>query len=641
MAKKRSEAFFGMHFDFHAGPNQKNIGEFCDYDTIEELITTVKPDYVQCDTKGHAGITSYPTKIGNPAPEMKGDILRMWREVTKKHDVALFAHHSGVWDNRALELHPDWSVVDENGNRDAQHTSCFGPYVDELLIPQLLEMALEYGLDGAWVDGDCWAAQTDYSKWATEKYKSEHYAEPPRSDSPDYYSYMKFCRHGFRDYVNKYVRAIHAAAPDFEITSNWMYSSFMPEPPVVPIDFISGDYNPNNSITAARFEGRVIASQGKCWDLMSWGFSNADGYFCLKEYEQLCQEAAAVIMLGGGFQFYNRQLVGSVEKSAIPMWGELAEFCRQREELCHKAAPVPQVAMILSRKAHYHNINSLYSNGYRYLDEMRNALPAILNAGYSVEVLPTHRALGCDLNAYGCIIVTDLQIIEPDLRSALLDYANHGGNLVITGYNAAQVFLPYLDVDIIGGDENAVPIYLEDSNGVRGPLHTPYRDVTLSKDARPLAYFDFVSDNNQASHIAASTTSYGDGTISGIYYNIGAHNRHHSAAADRTLCDILGKLFTSSVRFDRRENIELAIMRKDGELRVNLLNCNGEHDNASYRSFEHVPSIHNLAVEIDYPESPKSVMLEPEGKALDYEYSDGVIRTIVPEIHIHSVICVK
>lgn len=641
MPKKRSESFFGMHFDFHAGPNQINIGEFCDYDTLEELITAVKPDYVQCDTKGHPGISSYPTKAGNPAPEMKGDILRMWREVTARHDVALYGHHSGVWDNEALKNHPDWAACDANGNPDQHHTSCFGPYVDEQLIPELLEMALEYGLDGAWVDGDCWAAQPDYSKWAAEQYKQRYSAEPPAQDSEDYYQFMKFCRHGFRDYVNKYVRALHNAAPDFQITSNWMYSSFMPEPSIIPIDFISGDYEPNNSLNSARFEGRAIASQGECWDLMAWGFSLANGRSNLKEYEQLCQEAAEVIMLGGGFQFYNPQLVGSVLKRAIPMWADVARFCREREELCHNAEAVPQVGIILSRKANYHDIQCLYTNHGKYTDEVRNTLLAVLDAGYSAEILMTHKALGCDLSKYGCIIVTDISLIEADLRCALLDYANNGGKLIISGYNSAQLFLPYLDVDIIGGNENPTNLYLEDSTGHRGTIYSPYRDIMLTSNARPLAKFSFADNNSDADHIAASVTDYGSGNVCGIYFNIGSYVQKRNASVRRTLRDILGKLFVPSVRVDKHENVEVALMKKDGELRVNLLNLNGDHSNKDCSGFERVPPVYNLKVEIDCAEAPQKLMLQPAGLSLDFEYSDGVVKTTIPELHIHSVICVK
>ncbi len=35
---------------------------------IEDIIDRVRPDYLQIDCKGHPGLSSYPTKVGNRAP---------------------------------------------------------------------------------------------------------------------------------------------------------------------------------------------------------------------------------------------------------------------------------------------------------------------------------------------------------------------------------------------------------------------------------------------------------------------------------------------------------------------------------------------------------------------------------------------
>ena len=222
MAKRREDSFFGMHFDFHAQKNQTGIGSNCAPEVIGKLLDAVKPDYVQCDTKGHAGATSYPTKVGNPAEGMVGDILRMWREETEKRGVGLYAHHSGVWDNLAVEKHPDWAAWDENGNPSDQKISVFGPYCDELLAPQLIEMATEYGLDGAWVDGECWAVMPDYSPWAKAAYAEKYGKEPPKRGEEGYDEFLEFNRQGFRDYVTRYIRAVKAKAPNFQVASNWI-----------------------------------------------------------------------------------------------------------------------------------------------------------------------------------------------------------------------------------------------------------------------------------------------------------------------------------------------------------------------------------------------------------------------------------
>ena len=117
---KRAESFLGIHFDFHAGEDCTSIGKNTTRAMIETIIDQVHPDYLQIDCKGHPGLSSYPTKVGNPAPGFVGDPLRLWREVTAERGVALFMHYSGVWDSEAIRRHPGWGVVNADGSTQRQ-----------------------------------------------------------------------------------------------------------------------------------------------------------------------------------------------------------------------------------------------------------------------------------------------------------------------------------------------------------------------------------------------------------------------------------------------------------------------------------------------------------------------------------------
>jgi hypothetical protein len=139
----RGDAFLGIHFDFHAGEDCDQVGQRTTPGMIERIIDKVQPDYIQIDCKGHPGISSYPTKVGNPAPGFVGDPLRIWRDVTRKRGTSLFMHYSGVWDRKAVADHPDWAAIDGAGKPNTNATSVFGPYADSLMIPQLRELAGE------------------------------------------------------------------------------------------------------------------------------------------------------------------------------------------------------------------------------------------------------------------------------------------------------------------------------------------------------------------------------------------------------------------------------------------------------------------------------------------------------------------
>ena len=79
---KRADSFLGVHFDFHAGPDCTEIGKNTTREMIENIIHLVGPDYLQIGCKGHRGLSSYPTQVGNQAPGFVGDPLRLWRQVT-------------------------------------------------------------------------------------------------------------------------------------------------------------------------------------------------------------------------------------------------------------------------------------------------------------------------------------------------------------------------------------------------------------------------------------------------------------------------------------------------------------------------------------------------------------------------------
>ena len=119
----RKESFFGLHFDFHAGKEDRNIGETLTEAMVDSMLSIVKPDFIQVDSKGHPGITSFPVSVGTPASSFAKDPLRIFRDVTLKHGVALYVHYSGVKDIEAISRHPEWARVNADGSRDPENTS--------------------------------------------------------------------------------------------------------------------------------------------------------------------------------------------------------------------------------------------------------------------------------------------------------------------------------------------------------------------------------------------------------------------------------------------------------------------------------------------------------------------------------------
>jgi hypothetical protein len=640
---KRSESFLGIHFDFHAGEDCREIGKDVTREMVESILDRVKPDYIQVDSKGHRGLSSYPTKAGNPAPGFVRDPLRIWREAAAEKGVALYVHHSGVLDEEAVRLHPGWAVVDSEGKADARTTSVFGPYADSLLIPQVKEMIDWYGIDGIWVDGECWGMKRDYGDRAAEIYfQKTGIRELPRQDAdPHWFEFSEFNRQGFRDYLGRYVQALHRHARDFEVASNWAYSSMMPEPVAVPVDFISGDFSATNSVNSARLEGRCMVHQGKPWDLMAWSFTWTDGLYSTKTIPQLEQEAAVVLALGGGFQaYFPQKRDASVRMWQMDLMEAVAKFCRARQSWCHGAEPVPQVGLVYSGRAFYRKARNLFAGWGGELVPLGGILQCLLESQQSVDIVMEHHLAG-RMQEYPLLVWPEWEWIGPDFRQDLLEYVGNGGNLLVIGPRAAELFRDELGVE--GTGEIREQVNGLEFGGWMAGIRSESRNVSAKPGVRTFGRIFEDNDFSGFPRVAASIADYGKGRIAGVYLNMGERyaNARTTVARD-FLAALAGELFQDPVvRVQGSHDVDVTLTRLEGRLSVNLVNTGGPHANKSVHVFNEVPDTGPLEITVRFPEKPRSVTLQPEGRRLKFDYTEGRVRLRLPGLGIHSVIVVE
>ena len=640
---KRADSFLGIHFDFHAGPDCDRIGARTDRQMIESILDSIKPDYVQIDCKGHPGYSSYPTKVGNPAPGFVGDPLKIWRQVTAEHGVALYMHYSGVIDARAVERHPEWARINEMGEADKRLTSVFGPYVDELLIPQLEELNDVYGVDGVWVDGECWATERDYNDNVIKAFQAQTGVTtiPKKPDDPGWYEFSQFCRQGFRTYLNHYVNALHAHNPNFQIASNWAYSSMMPEAATIPVDFISGDFSAKNSVNSARLEGRSMVYQGKPWDLMAWSFTWTDDHYSSKSVPQLEQEAAVVLSLGGGFQaYFPQKRDGSVRLWQMPVMKETAEFCRARQRFCHKAEPVPQVGLIYSGKAFYRRNRKLFAAWNGELNPLNGILQSLLESQNVVDVVMEHHLTG-RMQDYPLLIYPEWDTIEPNFKEQLIDYVKNGGNLILISPASAKLFEQELGVSLQGeASEQVNGLYY---NGWMSGVKSISQNVALGPDARPFGTI-YHADNtlDGDSQPAASIRRLGKGAIAGAYLELGAVYLQDATSVARDFLNGLVRELVPdpAVTVTGSRYVDVTLNHINGQLAVNLVNTAGPHQDDRVNVFDDIPAIGPLQVSIVYPQQPHHVRLQPGDRGVDYDYQDGIISLSIDRLAIHDIIIV-
>lgn len=642
----RKQAFFGIHFDLHAGERDTTLGADVTEAMIEDLLERVKPDYVQQDCKGHPGYTSYPTKVGWASPGIVKDALAIWRRVTARHGVGLFIHYSGVIDRKAVEEHPAWAARTPEGDPDANGaTSTFGPYVDELLIPQLKEAFATYDLDGAWVDGECWGTVADYSPMALAAWReATGYENAPTSpDDPNWHAWLEFHREHFEAYLTHYLDALHAFKPGVEITSNWMYTGFAPRPVKAPLDFISGDYSAQDSVNTARFEARYIANTGMPWDLMAWGFSwwgdRSTPHRTHKPAIHLQQEASIVLAQGGGFQvYYQPTRAGWFDPYLIDILADVAAFCRARQDVSHKTESVPQVALLLSSVAFYDKTNNVLRAWEGEHHALHGTLHALLESGYSVDVLAEHH-LETTLDHYPVVVLPEVHTLAPAFRDKLIDYVRNGGSLLLVGAESARIFEDVLGVTL-EGDPETRSVYLL-SGDMMGMCEGTWQAIE-PETAEVVGWRFPTWDPRKDGAPAATVTELGAGKIGAIYGPLGTvHLAYHTPQVRTFLASVMRRLFPEPlVEIDGPPCIDLAVRRKDGKLLIHLTNTAGMQVTSAYTIRDFIPSVGPLTLSVHLDAAPTAVHRVPGGE-ITHRWHKGMLTIKLPSLHIHTVITIS
>ena len=636
---RRADCFFGIHFDLHASEDITDAGKTLTTEMVDTFLTKVHPDFIQIDCKGHPGISSYPTKAGYHVKGFEKDPLKLFREVTAKNNVALFMHYSGVWDGKAVKEHPDWAVVKADGAKSTEKTSFFSPYLDQILIPQMKELS-DYGVDGAWIDGDCWAVEPEYGAASLERFTRETGITviPQKFGDENYPKWMEYNRQLFRDRLKKYIDAIHAYNPAFQITSNWSYSSMMPEPVNTSVDYLSGDVTPQNGVYRSAFEARCLAPQGKPWDLMAWGFSwnGARMPLNVKSAVQLEQEATQIMAMGGGVQFYfqqNRDL--SLRPWLATMLSEIASFCRARQQYVHKAKAIPQIALLYPTAYYQKNTRAPFSGNSSMVQGTMNL---VLDGQHPVEILMEHHLHG-RMNQYPLIIIPECNFMEPSFKEELDNYVNEGGKLLIIGNETTKLFDNELSIKSLVKAEDS-QLFIEASNKLGG-IGSSVVSAELLPGAKVISNFYNSSDlSNKGQTISASVNQYGKGSVTGVYFNAGSTYLDFKSHVLRDfISNRIDELFPNPlVQVTGSHLVHVAVNQKNDKMLVSLMNIAGEHTNAKAIGFDEIPPLHNLTVSINTPKKPAKIILQPEGKSLIIDFQNGISKVVVPELAIYSIL---
>ncbi len=655
-----ARAYFGLHYDLHAGAKDTELGAALTPEHLRAELDKIKPDFVQCDCKGHAGYTSWPTEVGTPSPGIVRDALRIHRDVTRAMGIPLVMHYSGVWDNRAIEVHPDWARVGPDGTATGKEgfvtgaTCNLSDYTAELMIPQMLELIDKYDVDGFWVDGENWATKTCYCERCKTEFtrRSGISAVPQAPGEANWTEWANFHREIFAEHVRLYADAIHARKPECAVCSNWMYTVGHPEPIDVPVDYLSGDFSWKWSLPAALLEGRFmdgrrLNSPGITWDLMAWAFTTGEeqmGGWTFKHAPGLCQEAAAVIGLGGSFLMYNNpQRSGHLTGWQQDIMAEVARFAFARRPWCEGTVSVPQAA-VLHNPAHFYDksgevLMAAWSGAQK---PVNGALHALLENHLAVDVLAEDATIA-HLDKYALLVIPEQTLISDALHATITAWVERGGRLLLSGTETVPRFAELAGVAADG--ELREGFF---SIGVDGETTTtkgPWLPLKTA-GAQELHHIFKAPDPhfNEATLLASTLRQVGEGLVVAVPGPLfGYFADTHYPRTRKLVGQLIGALHPEMlVTMEAPARVHLMLRRKGNQLILHLLNTGTGHPLApSAVVVEDVPRVGPVKLFVKLGGAPRSVYLAPAMEGLAWTWDGSGVHIGVESIGIMDSVIVE
>jgi len=667
--KKKKKYYFGLHYDLHAKKDDTELGLHCSPAELVPLFRIMKPDFVQTDCKGHPGYTSWfsKTPTASVSPKLKKDAMKGWRAATKKLGLPLHCHYSGIWDKAAGEKYPEWCVVSADGKPvgrpGGQNTGTLtseimcprGPYLEKLMIPQMLELIDRYDVDGFWIDGDQWAVQPCYCKLCRKAFaqKTGIKNPPTKTDDPRWSVWWNFTRESFEEYVTRYCDAVHQYKKGVLVCSNWLQTFCDPGEPKVPTDWISGDNAHVWGLDGSRCEARFLSTREKTWDIMLWGFYrsgvtvDAASPYVAKPEQMLMQEAAVLQCFGGGVQLYEHPPVlrdGSLVPWRQKRMGNVGRFVKKRRALCQDTKTIPQVVVLHSE---HHMRTVIDGKTLRYnldIEPVRGAAYSLLENHFGVDIMDEWALLKC-IDKFPVVVVPERYAISDEMLEALKKYVTLGGKLLVTGPKSLDrfggKFLGVTKGKLTGEGSYFVPV----ADGAARIYSDAWRLVKATT-ATVLCTLDKTPhlDKHLTNFPGATINKVGKGAVAYIGANVFRDFEKNRYPMTRVFIGkVIRKLVGSlDIKVKAPLCVDVALRKKKKRRIIHMVNrSSGIPNQPNNGAIDEIPAVGPVTITIKMKKKPRKVSLAFEKGSLSSKFAKGKLTVKVPLVHIHSAVVIE
>jgi len=520
-----------LHPDFHVPGEITDIGQGFDGMTYAKTLKKHVVDTIVVFAKCHYGFSYYPTSIGTVHPGLAKDLVHEIAEGAKAQDLECVCYYSVFLDTAAIVKNPSWRLQPKRGHVMTPGGEKYEPvcvnsaYLEELLLPQTLEVLEKYPIHQMFFD-----TMTGFVPCYCPACVSKYGKEIPDAECIAWLDYVNWYHQCYRDFYTQIAKVVHERYPKVNCVFNWEWSINHPEEPVPHIQQLAGDLFPSGKVSA--FFSRYWSGTGLPFDYMNGRFMHGLGDWCSNTDLTLQYTAACTLANGGGIYVIDRQLTnGQLEARSYETMDTVFSFVNERRSWVTDTQLVPEVAVAVTCDHLVGSHLELFPDPKARKKRLEpvKAIGEILTEGGVHFTYLNEAKLIKHIHDYKLVILPELYDVSEILAMSLEQYAKNGGNILI-----------------IQGEEGEPNPRLLKLGGVleagKAPQHYTY--IEYSRDGKTETPFVARGENSliaaQAhtkvlSRLIAPLESIG-GTF-GHGFAPPAHRLDYVAAALRNVCD--------------------------------------------------------------------------------------------------------
>ncbi|MBN1511609.1 MAG: beta-galactosidase trimerization domain-containing protein [Phycisphaerae bacterium] len=426
-----------IHFDMHTPEHIRDVGRDFDAARFAALIADTGANAVCFFARCAYGWAYFPSTVGPAHPHLDRDLFGEGVAALQAEGLRVIAYVAINHAPAAQILeHPDWAKRRLDGEPRAgfgNSISCcvLGPFADELLLPQMEEIAQRYSVDGFFLDGApktctevcyCDACKTQFGR-----------PIPSRPDDPSWRVYRQWQVQRLGLVMERAARRVASRRPGCLVGVNWLASVRWSVPPPPAVGYLTGDPPVQKDIAfETAFNLAAWTWRDKPADIMTQRMLHGWQDFGCRTPEAIETDFATCIAAGATVFIGDLLQPLSAEPDADVMQCVRTCFDFAREHM------PPQGVGTGRRKADIAILSSPESIRCRgeewRVDErpLRGAFHAVITGGLTADVL-FDADLVDHLDRYRTLIMPEQAYVTRAAGEAVTRFVENGGGLLILG----------------------------------------------------------------------------------------------------------------------------------------------------------------------------------------------------------------